>query len=91
MGRNWKQHQRRYRYRKMDPVEFQAALAHLAMTVAEFSYVTGAREDRVERWKRGEEDIPTYVPMFCAGMTIAEAAEIMFRTADHYYEEGEAS
>jgi len=91
VGRNWKQHQRRYRYRKMTPEEFCAALALLELDVAAIAYVTGAREDRVERWKRGEEDIPTYVPMFCAGLTIQEAQAIMFRTADHYYEEGEAS
>jgi hypothetical protein len=75
----------------MTAVEFQAALDHLGINVADFAFISGAREDRVERWKRGEEDIAGFVGPYCATLTMPGALDIAFRTAQYYCEEAPAS
>jgi len=86
VGRSWKQHQRRFRYRKMTAIEFSAALDHLEMKVDAFAYISGAREDRVERWKRGEEDIPHSALALCVACTVPGVLALLMKTADHYAE-----
>ena len=90
MGRSWKQHQRRFRYRKMTALEFATALMQLKLNVEDFARISGAREDRVERWRRGEEDIPHSTLAICVACSIPGVVDLLMRAAD-YYEEADAS
>lgn len=46
------------RFRPMEPAAFRRALNQLGLNMSEFARLTGAQSRRVERWTKGEEDIP---------------------------------
>ena len=53
---------RRYRYEpRMTARELSKAMNALGLTARKLARISGARADRVEKWLRGEEDIPVYV------------------------------
>jgi hypothetical protein len=71
----------------MTKEEFNAALDQLDMRVSDFALVSTVREDRIERWRRGEEDIPGFVPALCGLLTLPGAVAMATRIAHHYRED----
>lgn len=75
-------------YARMTPADFSADLKALSLTANDFARISGARFERVEKWLRGQEDIPPHVPVLTAllGLPggIAKALEVV-----KFYVEGE--
>ncbi|MGE3307752.1 MAG: hypothetical protein AB7I52_17485 [Rhizobiaceae bacterium] len=57
---------KRYQYARMTPADFGADLNALKLTANDFARISGARYERVEKWLRGQEDIPPHVPVLTA-------------------------
>ena len=57
---------KRFEYKKMTAAELEADLNQIGMPVKAFARISGSSADRVRTWVSGEEDIPTWVPVFTA-------------------------
>lgn len=83
---------RRYKYRKMSPEEVSAALDATGLTVGQFSRIIGARyagpdSSTVQRWLKGTQDPPTYLPALFALLMMPGGVERARVAAERYIEE----
>ncbi len=72
------------RYPRMTKQQFSAALDEVRLTPEEFSWGTGSNEVRVNRWLKGEEDIPPWVTVLCAVLTLPGARGMFVNVARQF-------
>jgi hypothetical protein len=66
---------RRYRYNRITGEQFSQALSDLRMGDVLFARLSGATDRRVQRWMRGEEEIPPFVPVLCSLLMLPGAID----------------
>jgi hypothetical protein len=66
---------RKCQHERITRRQFSQALHDLHLTMRKFSRLSGAGERSVERWLRGECDIPHYVTLFCTLLRMPGAME----------------
>jgi hypothetical protein len=76
-----RQNQRRIHFRRITPAQLQKAFDDIGLTILRFAWLSGAREDRVRKWLTGHEDIPPYVPVLLAVLTVPGALVVAERVA----------
>jgi transcriptional regulator with XRE-family HTH domain len=64
---------RRYQYERMTAEQFSKALNQLNLTMRQFVRLSGVSEAKVERFISGKEDIPHFVTVLCALLTLPNA------------------
>lgn len=72
----------RHQYRRMTAREFSTALDRTNLTLGKFLRLTGVSRGKGEDWLNGEEDIPSWVPVFMALLTIDAAPQIALAVAE---------
>ncbi|WP_048710422.1 hypothetical protein [Microvirga massiliensis] len=65
----------KYQHERLTRRQFSQALRDLNLTMRKFSRLSGAGERSVDRWLRGECDIPHYVTLFCTLLRMPGAME----------------
>lgn len=75
---------------RMLPAQFSKALDDLDLTMREFCRITGTGTKTVERWLSDEKDIPQWVPVTLALLTMPGALQMARTVAQHFNREGEA-
>ena len=70
-------------YRRLTPEQFAAALEELGLTTEGFAWLTGSNARRVSLWRRGEEDIPPWVPLVCTLLTLPGAKAVVKDVTRH--------
>ena len=73
---------------RMMPEQFSKALDDLVLTMREFNRLTGTNTKTTERWLSDEKDIPPWVPVFLAMLTIPGALQMARTVAQHFNKEG---
>lgn len=73
---------------RMMPAQLSKALDDLGLTMREFCRVTGTGTKTVERWLTDEKDIPQWVPVTLALLTLPGALQIARTVAQHFNKEG---
>lgn len=73
---------------RMLPAQFSKALQDLGLTMREFCRITGTNWKTAERWLSDEKDIPQWVPVFLAMLTLPGALEMARRVSQHLNKEG---
>lgn len=68
---------RRFEYVRMTGNEFQDALDSADVKLATFSRMTGMPLPRLTKWADGSEDIPYWVPVYCAALKVSGALVAM--------------
>lgn len=71
---------------RMTPEQFSQALNQLGLTVREFCRIFGTGVKTVERWLADEKDIPGWVPVSLALMTMPGAPDLARSVAQHFSE-----
>jgi DNA-binding transcriptional regulator YiaG len=77
----------RYKYNRMTPQDMSADLDTLNLTAGQFSRISGARHERVQKWLSGEEDIPPHVPVLLALLELPGAMIKAQTVVDFYIRE----
>ena len=70
-------------YQRMTPEQLSAALDTLNIGVFEAAQLFGSQSKRVEEWLSGKSDIPPYVSILCAMLTVPGAMAMARKTVDH--------
>lgn len=77
----------KYRYRRMTGEQFRAALTALGMPDGhKFARLYGAAPSRVDKWKRGLEDIPHSVALTLSLLTLPGGMDMAHRLFDEMSE-----
>ena len=76
---------KRYSFTRMSPEQFRQACFQLGLPKDTFCFVTGANPRSYESWNKGEADIPQWVPVLLAMLTVPGARSIALRTATHFF------
>lgn len=69
---------------RMMPAQFSKALDDLSLSMREFCRITGTNPKTAERWLGDEKDIPQWVPVTLALMTMPGALPIARAVAQHF-------
>lgn len=72
---------------RMMPAQFSQALDDLRLTMREFCRVTGTNAKTAQRWLDDEKDIPAWVPVFLAMLTLPGAMQMAQTVAQHFNKE----
>lgn len=72
---------KRFEYQRMTAQELRDDLDAIAMPINAFARITGSLAERVQKWARGEEDIPTWVPVFTSVLRNVPGAVVEARQA----------
>ncbi|WP_420408667.1 hypothetical protein [Hoeflea sp.] len=77
----------RYRYARMTPEDMSDDLNTLKLSAGQFSRISGARHERVQKWLDGKEDIPPHIPVLLALMKLPGGMEKALETVEFYIED----
>lgn len=69
---------------RMMPAQFSQALDDLDLTMREFCRITGTNAKTTQRWLDDEKDIPAWVPVFLALLTLPGAMQMAQTVALHF-------
>lgn len=72
---------------RMMPAQFSKALDDLSLGMREFCRITGTNVKTAERWLEDEKDIPQWVPVTLALMTMPGALPMARTVAEHFSKE----
>jgi uncharacterized protein (DUF488 family) len=76
----------------MTPAMLSAGLDETGLSMRQFARLTGAREDRVQKWLEGKEDIPPFVYCVLTMATIpaalAKALAVIDKVCTNQHREG---
>jgi hypothetical protein len=70
---------------RMTGREFGAALQALGLSPLDWSNLVGIRKEKAMRWLHDEETIPSWVPGYCAAMTVPEARALAVAARDRLH------
>jgi hypothetical protein len=68
--------------RRMTPEQLSLALTTLSITGKDFAFLTGTGYSTVKRWFKAELEIPHWVPVMCAVLTLPGALDLAESAAD---------
>lgn len=71
----------------MTPEQFSLGLREHQLTLREFCRLTGTNIKTAERWLSDEKDIPHWVPVFLALLTLPGALQMARTVAQHFNKE----
>lgn len=74
---------------RMSPEQFSKALHENRLSLREFCRITGTGFKTGERWLNREKDIPNWVPVVMALLTLPGAYEMAQAVAQHFNQENE--
>lgn len=73
---------------RMSPAQFSKGLDDNGLTMREFCRITGTGPKTAQRWLDDEKDIPPWVPVTLALLTLPGALTMARTVAQHFNKEG---
>src|SRR5688572_24740550 len=67
----------RFVWRRLNADEFNSELRFQGVSLGKFTRLWGQNITKVRRWSKGEEDIPTWIPMALAAMRVPNVRETL--------------
>lgn len=76
----------RYVYRKLTGPQFKAAMDETGLGGEILARLLGTDRRKIQRWGKGEDDIPHHVTVIMAALTVPEARALMLQVTDEMIE-----
>lgn len=73
----------KYVYERLTPEQFRAAQAETGIGGYTLARLLGFPINRIEKWERGEDEVPHIVAVTMALLTLPGAQDLAFAVTDH--------